>query len=43
MKMVDAHAHVFLKDMPHIPDPRHRITYDFPVERYLKMLDEQGV
>jgi len=43
MKMVDAHAHVFLKDMPHIPDPRHRITYDFSVEQYLKVLDEHGV
>lgn len=43
MIMVDAHAHVFLKDMPHIPDPRHRITYDFSVEQYLKTLDEHGV
>lgn len=43
MNLVDAHAHVFLKDMPHIPDPRHRIAYDFSVERYLKILDEHGV
>lgn len=43
MILVDAHAHVFLKDMPHIPDPRHRITYDFTVEQYLKTLDEHGV
>jgi predicted TIM-barrel fold metal-dependent hydrolase len=41
--MVDSHAHVFLKDMPHIPDPRHRITYDFTVEQYLGILDEHGV
>ena len=43
MRMVDAHAHVFLKDMPHIPDPRHRITYDFTVEQYLQTLDAHGV
>ena len=43
MRMVDSHAHVFLKDMPHIPDPRHRIDYDFTVEQYLAMLDEHGV
>jgi predicted TIM-barrel fold metal-dependent hydrolase len=41
--MVDAHAHVFLKDMPHIADPRHRITYDFSVEQYLAALDAHGV
>jgi predicted TIM-barrel fold metal-dependent hydrolase len=41
--MVDAHAHVFLKDMPHVADPRHRITWDFSVEQYLKVLDEHGV
>jgi predicted TIM-barrel fold metal-dependent hydrolase len=40
---VDAHAHVFLADMPHIPSPRHRISYDFPVEQYLKTLDAHGV
>jgi predicted TIM-barrel fold metal-dependent hydrolase len=43
MKLVDAHAHVFLKDMPHVADPRHRITWDFSVEQYLKVLDEHGV
>ena len=43
MRMVDSHAHVFLADMPHIPDPRHRITYDFTVEQYLQALDAHGV
>jgi len=43
LRIVDAHAHVFLKDMPHIPEPRHRITYDFSVEQYLAMLDAHGV
>jgi len=43
MRLVDAHAHVFLKDMPHIPDPRHRITWDFSVEQYLKVMDEHKV
>ncbi len=43
MRMVDSHAHVFLKDMPHVPDPRHRIEYDFTVEQYLATLDQHGV
>lgn len=43
MRMVDSHAHVFLRDMPHIPDPRHRIEYDFTVEQYLAALDTHGV
>jgi len=41
--IVDAHAHVFLKDLPHVANPRHRITYDFTVEKYLQTLDEHGV
>lgn len=41
--MVDAHAHVFLADMPHVANPRHNIQYDFTVERYLQTLDEHGV
>src|SRR5215831_14475994 len=43
MPIVDAHAHVFLRDMPHVANPRHRITYDFTVENYLQTLDEHGV
>ena len=43
MRMVDAHAHVFLKDMPHIANPRHRIDYDFTVEQYRATLDAHGV
>jgi predicted TIM-barrel fold metal-dependent hydrolase len=43
MKMVDAHAHVFLEDLPHIADPRHRITYGFTVAQYLAALDAHGV
>lgn len=43
MRMVDAHAHVFLRDMPHIPNPRHRIDYDFTVEQYLAILDAHRV
>lgn len=41
--MVDAHAHVFLKDMPHVANPRHNIQYDFTVEQYLRTLDDHGV
>jgi predicted TIM-barrel fold metal-dependent hydrolase len=43
MRLVDAHAHVFLADMPHIAEPRHRIAYDFAVEQYLEILDRHGV
>lgn len=43
MRIVDAHAHVFLADMPHIPDPRHRITYSFTAEQYLATLDAHGI
>jgi predicted TIM-barrel fold metal-dependent hydrolase len=41
--MVDAHAHVFLRDMPHIANPRHRIAYDFGFAQYLAELDRHGV
>jgi predicted TIM-barrel fold metal-dependent hydrolase len=43
MRKVDAHAHVFLADMPHIANPRHRIAYDFGYEQYLAALDRHGV
>lgn len=42
-RMIDAHAHVFLKDMPHIPNPRHKIAYDFRIEQYVEMLDRHGI
>jgi predicted TIM-barrel fold metal-dependent hydrolase len=41
--MIDAHAHVFLDDMPHIAQPRHRITYGFTAAQYLETLDRHGV
>ncbi len=41
--LVDAHAHVFTKDMPLIGAPRHRPNYDFTPEQYLSMLDAHGV
>ncbi len=41
--MVDSHAHVFLQDMPHIPNPRHKIAYSFTLEQYLATLDRHGV
>lgn len=43
MRMVDSHAHVFLGDMPHVPNPRHQLKYDFSVAQYLKVLDAHGV
>ena len=41
--LVDAHVHVFTKDMPHIDNPRHKITYDFTHEQLIKTLDAHGV
>ena len=41
--LVDAHAHVFTKDMPLIGAPRHRPNYDFTTEQYLAVLDAHGV
>lgn len=42
-EVIDCHAHVFLKDMPHVANPRHRIDWDFTLESYLRTLDEHGV
>ena len=41
--LVDAHAHVFTKDMPLRDKPRHAPTYSFTVEDYLKVLDDHQV
>ena len=41
--MVDAHAHVWLKDMPLVSNPRHRLDYDFSIEQYLQIPGEHGV
>lgn len=42
-EIIDCHAHVFLKDMPHVANPRHRIDWDFTLDAYLRTLDEHGV
>ncbi len=41
--LVDAHAHVFTRQMPLIANPRHRPTYDFTIADYLAQLDLHGV
>ena len=41
--VVDAHAHVFTRDMPVVANPRHNPDYDFTPEQYLKIMDEHGV
>jgi predicted TIM-barrel fold metal-dependent hydrolase len=41
--VVDAHAHLFTRDMPLNDAPRHSPTYDFTVEDYVATLDEHGV
>ena len=43
MLMVDSHAHIWLKDMPLMANPRHRLDYDFSIEQYLAVLAEHGV
>lgn len=40
---VDAHAHIFTRTMPLVPNPRHRPGYNFSVEQYLAVLDRIGV
>ena len=43
MLMVDAHAHIWLKEMPLMANPRHRLDYDFSIEQYLAVLAEHAV
>lgn len=41
--IVDAHAHVFLQDMPVSRSAWHKPDYAYPAEEYLKVLDAHGV
>lgn len=41
--VVDSHVHVWLADMPHIPNPRHKLEYAHPVEALLGQLERHGV
>jgi len=41
--LVDAHVHVFTRDMPLIDNPRHAPTYDFTVEQLIATMDAHGV
>src|SRR5689334_11258275 len=41
--LVDSHAHVWTKDMPLVPNPRHRPNYEFTTEQYLAKLDAHGI
>jgi predicted TIM-barrel fold metal-dependent hydrolase len=41
--LVDAHVHVFTREMPLIDNPRHAPTYDFLVEQLIATLDLHGV
>ena len=41
--LVDAHAHVWLRDMPYIAGTHYRFEYDFTPEQYLKALDDHGI
>jgi predicted TIM-barrel fold metal-dependent hydrolase len=41
--LVDAHAHIFTRDLPTIAAPRHRPSYDFTDADYLRVLDAHGV
>ncbi len=41
--VVDAHAHIFTKDMPLRDNPRHAPTYDHTLADFEKTLDAHGV
>jgi predicted TIM-barrel fold metal-dependent hydrolase len=41
--VVDAHVHVFTKDMPVVANPRHRPDYSFAAEDLIATLDQHGV
>jgi predicted TIM-barrel fold metal-dependent hydrolase len=41
--LVDAHVHVFTRDMPLIDNPRHAPTYSFTVEQLIATMDAHGV
>ena len=41
--VVDAHAHIFTRGMPHAAEAWTRPDYDFTAEQFLATLDEQGV
>jgi predicted TIM-barrel fold metal-dependent hydrolase len=41
--LVDAHVHVFTRDMPLIDNPRHAPTYSFTAEQLLATMDAHGV
>lgn len=41
--MIDAHVHVFLQDMPLVPNPRHAPVYSFTVEQLIDTLEAHGV
>jgi predicted TIM-barrel fold metal-dependent hydrolase len=41
--IIDAHAHIFTRDMPHSPTAWTRPDYDYTAEQYLATLDEHGI
>ncbi|WP_232081024.1 amidohydrolase family protein [Variovorax sp. SRS16] len=41
--LVDAHVHVFRSNMPLVPSPRHRPSYEFTAEQLQGTLDAHGV
>lgn len=41
--LVDTHVHVFRRNMPLMPDPRHSPSYEFTAEQLEATLDEHGV
>jgi len=41
--LVDTHVHIFRRNMPLLPDPRHSPTYEFTAEQLEATLDAHGV
>ena len=43
MLYVDSHAHIWLKDLPKVSNPRHPLSYDFSIEQYFEVLKTHHV
>lgn len=41
--LVDSHVHIFRRNMPLVPNPRHAPTYEFTAEQLQAALDDHGV
>ena len=40
---VDSHVHIFTRDMPLVPEPRHSPHYEFTAQQLEQTLADHGV